>query len=138
MNFRIIAFLQNFEFEFNFSNSPNFEIFLEKVSKIMKNFPYFSVNFFFKLFVSNQRKKFYKMATFRVEDHIFFICSLKNHMTFFGDYWSKIFWKFSSFLVQNFQTYFSGIISWKYRECHLTSFKYALVLFLRFDLYSES
>jgi hypothetical protein len=28
--------------------------------------------------------------TFRVGDHIFFICNLKNHMTWFGDFWSKI------------------------------------------------
>jgi hypothetical protein len=29
--------------------------------------------------------------TFRVVDHIFFICYLKNHMTFFWDFWSKLF-----------------------------------------------
>jgi hypothetical protein len=28
--------------------------------------------------------------TFRVGDHIFFICYLKNHLTWFGDFWSKI------------------------------------------------
>ena len=45
---------------------------------------YFSFKFFFSIFVSNQRKKLSKMATFTfrllVGDHIFFICSLKNHM----------------------------------------------------------
>jgi hypothetical protein len=47
----------------------------------------------FKLFISNQREKLYKMATltFRVGDHIFFIWSLKNHMTFVWDFLSKIF-----------------------------------------------
>jgi hypothetical protein len=29
--------------------------------------------------------------TFRVGDHIFFICYSKNHMTWFCDFWSKIF-----------------------------------------------
>ena len=41
LNFRIIAFIQNFEFKLNFSNSSNFEIFSEKVPKIMKNFVIF-------------------------------------------------------------------------------------------------
>jgi hypothetical protein len=28
--------------------------------------------------------------TFRVGDHMFFTCNLKNHMTWFFDFWSKI------------------------------------------------
>jgi hypothetical protein len=48
---------------------------------------------FFSSFVSNQRKTLLKMATstFRVGDHIFFICYLKNHMTWICDFWSKMF-----------------------------------------------
>ena len=38
-------------------------------------------------------RKVHKIATltFRVGDHIFSSCSLKNHMTFFWDFWSKLF-----------------------------------------------
>jgi hypothetical protein len=48
---------------------------------------------FFSVFVSNQQKLLSKMATFtfRVGDHIFLLCYLKNHMTWFCDFWSKIF-----------------------------------------------
>ena len=51
--------------------------------------------------------------TFRLGDHIFFICSLKNNMTWFGDFWSKIIrniLKILSFLVQ---TNFFGILKAK-------------------------
>ena len=38
-------------------------------------------------------KKLFDMATltFHVSDHIFFICYLKNHMTLFWGFWSKLF-----------------------------------------------
>jgi hypothetical protein len=54
--------------------------------------PYFCSNFF-SLSFSNYRKTLFKMATltFCVGDQIFFICYLKNHMTFFGDFGSKLF-----------------------------------------------
>jgi hypothetical protein len=106
-NFGIIAFSENFEFEFNFSNSSNFEKFLKKVPNIMKNA--FFIQIIFSLFVSNQRKTIFKMATFRVGGNIFFIFSLKNHMTWFCDFWSKIFeniLKIFSFLVQKFSKLF--------------------------------
>ena len=38
-----------------------------------------------------ERKIFFKTLTFHVGDQIFFICYLKNHMTWFCDFWSKIF-----------------------------------------------
>jgi hypothetical protein len=87
--FILLLFLENFEFEFNFSNSSNFEKFLKTIMKIFLIF----CSKLFKLFFSNQREKLLRMATltFRVGDHIFFICSLKNHMTFFCDFWWKIF-----------------------------------------------
>jgi hypothetical protein len=52
---------------------------------------------FFSIFVSNQRKTLFKMVTFtfRVGDHIFFIFYLKNHITWFCDFWSKIIWNIS-------------------------------------------
>jgi hypothetical protein len=54
--------------------------------------PYFSFKFFFQYLFQINEKKLYKMATltFRLGDHIYFICSLKNHMTWFSDFWSKI------------------------------------------------
>ena len=53
----------------------------------------FLFKYFFSLFVSNQRKTLFKIATltFCVGDHIFFLCYLKNHMTFFWDFWLKLF-----------------------------------------------
>jgi hypothetical protein len=53
--------------------------------------PYFLFKFF--SFFSNQRKTLFKMATltFCVGDHIFLICYSKNHMSWFCDFWSKIF-----------------------------------------------
>ena len=68
------------------------EIF-EKSSEHYQKNALFCVQIFFALFVSNQRKKLFNMATltFRVGDHIFFICYLKNHMTLFWDFWSKLF-----------------------------------------------
>ena len=57
------------------------------------------LNFLIILLNSRNHEKFwikvpnlYKMVTFtfRLGDHIFFICSLKNHMTWFSDFWSKI------------------------------------------------
>jgi hypothetical protein len=55
----------------------------------MKKMPYFCLHFF-TASVSNQRKQFFKMATFRLGD-IFFICYLKDHLTFFWDFRSKLF-----------------------------------------------
>ena len=78
--------------ELNFSNSTNYEKFLNKIPSIIKNGLFFH-QIFFTVFVSNQRKKLFKMATltFRVVDHIFFIWYLKNHTTFFWDFRSKLF-----------------------------------------------
>jgi hypothetical protein len=91
-NFRIIAFLENFEFELNFSNYSNYETFLKKVSHIIKKALFF-VRIIFSIFVSNQQNTLFKMVTlnFCIGDHIFFMCSSKNHMTWFCDFWSKIF-----------------------------------------------
>jgi hypothetical protein len=71
--------------------------FWKKFRTLWKN-ALFCVQIFIALFVSNQRKKIFNMATFtfRVGDYIFFICYLKNHMTLFWDFWSKLFgniWK---------------------------------------------
>jgi hypothetical protein len=65
---------------------------MDKSSKHNEKMPYFSIKFFFSIFVSNQREKLYKMATltFRLADHIFFIFTLKNYMTWLSDFWSKI------------------------------------------------
>jgi hypothetical protein len=56
---------------------------------------------FFSIFVSNQRRTLFKMATltFRLSDHIFFICYLQNHMTWFCDFWSKIIGNILKFLL---------------------------------------
>jgi hypothetical protein len=64
---------------------------LGKSSKHNKKCLIFRLNFFFNSGYKST-KKLYKMATsnFRLVDHIFCICSLKNHMTWFSDFWSKI------------------------------------------------
>jgi hypothetical protein len=87
-----LLFKKNFEFELNFSNSTNYEKFLKKVPNIIKNALFF-LQIFVTVFFSNQRKKLFKMATltFCEDDHIFFICYLKNHMTFLLDFRSKLF-----------------------------------------------
>ena len=86
-----MAFKDNSEFEFNFSNSRNYEKFWIKVPNIMKKCLIFRSNFFFNICFKST-KKLYKMATltFPLGDQIFFICSLKNHMKWFSDFWSKI------------------------------------------------
>ena len=120
-NFRYFAFLENNGFEFNFSNSTKYEKFLKKVLNIIKN-----VLIFFSLFVSNQHKTLFKMATltFRFGDQIYFVCSLKNHMTRFFDVYSKLFWsilkKCLSYLFSNKQLK----ILWM---PPFTKFKYVLV-----------
>jgi hypothetical protein len=65
--------------------------------------PYFLFKFFL-IFFSKQRKTLFKMATltFRVSDHIFFICYLKNQMTFFWGFWSKLFGNILKMLRTNF------------------------------------
>jgi hypothetical protein len=70
--------------------------------------------------VLNQRMKLYKIFTFtfRPDDLIFFICSLKNYMTWLIDFWSKIIKNILKiFLIYSskiFKTNLFGILSWKY------------------------
>jgi hypothetical protein len=90
--FELLLFKKNFKFELNFSDSTNYEKFLKTLPNIMKKWLIFTSNFF-TVCVLNQRKKHFKTATltFRVGDHIFCICYLKNHMTCFWDFRSKLF-----------------------------------------------
>jgi hypothetical protein len=139
LNFRIIAFSEFWVRIQLFKFVKFWDIF----GKSFENYQKLSIfigNFFWIICFESTRKtlkNFSATLTFRVGDHIFFICSLKNHMTFFWDFWSKIFKKFSHFLFKNFLTYFSGITGWNYEEC-LFFFKYVLVLFLRTCSYSKS
>ena len=75
----------------NFSNSTNYVKFLKKVPIIIKKCFIFCSNFFQYFFQIN-KKTLFKMATstFRVSDHIFFICYLKHHINWFCDFWSKL------------------------------------------------
>jgi hypothetical protein len=74
--------------------------------------------------------------TFRAGDHIFLICSLKNHTTrfvIFSQKYLEIFWKFSSFLVQKFSNLFFWIHRLKlFRMVPFIFVKYFLVLFGHF------
>jgi hypothetical protein len=67
------------------------EIF-ENTSEHYKKMAYFFSNFYHSICFKST-KKILQMATwtFCVGDHIFFICYLKNHMTFFWDFGSKLF-----------------------------------------------
>jgi hypothetical protein len=101
-----------------------------RISQIMRNFwkvqsiikiTLFFHQIFFTVYVSNQRKKLFKMTTltFRVGDHIFFIWYLKIMCHFIGifgrNYW-KYLENFPHFLFKNFKTYSYWILSWKYWE----------------------
>jgi hypothetical protein len=133
------CFLQNFDFELNFLNSSNFEIFFEKVSKIIKNCPYFLVIFFW-IIVFESTIKLYKMATLN-----FRVPLLKVTTTFLYVLWKSndiFLWFLVENIWKNFEnfSYFllespAGMIE---NATLYFFFKYVLVFFLRTYSYSKS
>jgi hypothetical protein len=109
---------------------------------------YFCSNFFYSICFKST-KKLFKMATFTfcLGDHIFFICYLKNHPTFFWDFRSKLLGNILKiFLISCsiFQTNFSWILSWKYLKwllslcLNMSSFcSFALVYTLNYNFSDE-
>jgi hypothetical protein len=80
------------------SNSTNYKKFLKKVPNIIKN-----------IFSRRWPRLFYMLFEKSYDMVLLFLV--------------KIIWKYFEnlphFLFKNFQTYFFGIITWKYWECHL-------------------
>jgi hypothetical protein len=117
------------------------EIF-EKSSEHYKKIPYFWSNFFYSICFKSTKKRF-KMATltFRLGDHIFFICYLKNHLTFFWDFRLKLFGNISKiFLISRskfFKLIFLESLAENIWNGYFHYFKNVFVLFLRSCWYSE-
>jgi hypothetical protein len=120
-NYRIfeLFFLRKLWVRIKLFEFDNYWEIFEKSSEHYKKMPYFLFNICFKTTKNTLQNGQFKFL--RRWPHIFYML-FENHMTWFCDFWPKIIGnisKISLISVQKFQTYFSGIISWKYWECHL-------------------
>jgi hypothetical protein len=135
--FSYYCLFKNFEYEFNFSNSSNFEKFLKKVTKIMKNCLFF-ISILFRITCFESTRNTFQIDHFKFSRrwphicYMFFDKSYAIFLWFLVETIWKYFGNFPHFLFKHYQTYFLESPAENIENGTFIFFKYVLVLFLRY------